>query len=62
MKEMVAIEVGGRKLKLETGEIAKQAGGAVLVSYGDTVVLVTAVSDKKTREGIDFIILFPLLL
>jgi polyribonucleotide nucleotidyltransferase len=55
MKEMVAIEVGGRKLKLETGEIAKQAGGAVLVSYGDTVVLVTAVSDKKTREGIDFL-------
>jgi len=55
MKEIVEKEVGGRKLRLETGEMAKQAGGSVLASYGDTVVLVTAVSDKKTREGIDFL-------
>ena len=55
MKEKIEIEVGGRRLMLETGELAKQASGAVLVSYGDTVVLVTAVGDVKVREGIDFL-------
>ena len=55
MKEKIEIEVGGRRLGLETGEMAKQASGAVLVSYGDTVVLVTAVGDVKVREGIDFL-------
>ena len=55
MKEKIEIEVGGRRLGLETGEMAKQASGAVLVSYGDTVVLVTAVGDAKVREGIDFL-------
>ena len=55
MKEKIEIEVGGRRLRLETGEMAKQASGAVLVSYGDTVVLVTAVGDVKVREGIDFL-------
>jgi len=44
-------------LKLETGRVAGQAGGAVLVRYGDTVVLVTATMSKTVREGIDF---FPL--
>jgi len=48
---------GGRKLVLETGRIARQADGAVLVSYGDTVVLCTAVANKAPRPGIDF---FPL--
>src|SRR3974390_3865014 len=38
----VTVEVGGRTLTLETGKIAKQANGAVLARYGDTVVLVTA--------------------
>lgn len=42
---------------LETGRVAKQAGGAVMVRYGDTVVLVTATMSKRKREGIDF---FPL--
>ena len=42
---------------LETGRVAKQAGGAVLVRYGETVVLVTATMSKKKREGLDF---FPL--
>ncbi|AEG16060.1 polyribonucleotide nucleotidyltransferase [Desulfofundulus sp. TPOSR] len=51
------IEIGGRCLKLETGRVAGQAGGAVLVRYGDTVVLVTATMSKTVREGIDF---FPL--
>ncbi len=52
----VSREIGGRTLTFETGRIAKQADGAVWVSYGDTVVLATAVC-AKPREGIDF---FPL--
>lgn len=51
------LEIGGRKLSIETGRMAKQADGAVLVRYGDTVVLVTAVGADEPREGIDF---FPL--
>jgi polyribonucleotide nucleotidyltransferase len=51
------IDWGGRRLVLESGRIARQADGAVLVSYGDTVVLCTAVGTKEQREGIDF---FPL--
>jgi len=51
-----SFEVGGRTMTLETGRIAKQAAGAVLVSYGDTSVLVTCVHSKP-RPGIDF---FPL--
>lgn len=51
------LEIGGRKLTIETGRMAKQADGAVLVRYGDTVVLVTAVGADEPREGIDF---FPL--
>jgi polyribonucleotide nucleotidyltransferase len=53
----VDIEVRDRKLTLETGKIAKQADGAVVARYGDTVVLATAVSDKTPKEGLDF---FPL--
>ena len=48
----------GRKLILETGRMAKQASGSVLVQYGGTVVLVTAAVSKERREGIDF---FPLV-
>ncbi|MEE8333474.1 MAG: polyribonucleotide nucleotidyltransferase [Alphaproteobacteria bacterium] len=51
------INWGGRKLVLETGKIARQADGAVLASYGDTVVLCTAVAQKTPKVGIDF---FPL--
>ena len=51
------IELGGRLLKIETGRLARQAGGSALVQYGDTVVLCTAVSDEVEREGIDY---FPL--
>jgi polyribonucleotide nucleotidyltransferase len=57
MRHEVALEVGGRRLSLETGRIAKQADGAVVVKYNDTVVLVTAVSAHSMREGQDF---FPL--
>ena len=49
--------LAGRELSLETGHLAKQANGAVLVRYGDTVVLVTATTSKEPREGVDF---FPL--
>ena len=50
-------EVGGRTFSLETGGVAKQADGAVLVRYGGTVVLATAVTTKTPLEGVDF---FPL--
>jgi polyribonucleotide nucleotidyltransferase len=53
-KEMT---LAGRTLSLETGRLAKQAGGAVLARYGDTCVLVVATASKNIREGIDF---FPL--
>ncbi len=49
--------VAGKEIAFETGRLAKQAGGAVLVQSGETMVLVTAVAEKKGREGIDF---FPL--
>jgi polyribonucleotide nucleotidyltransferase len=48
---------GGRKLVLETGRIARQADGAVMATYGDTVVLCTAVGAKAPKPGVDF---FPL--
>jgi polyribonucleotide nucleotidyltransferase len=48
---------GGRKLVLETGRVARQADGAVLASYGDTVVLCTVVAEKSPKPGLDF---FPL--
>ena len=51
------INLGGRDLTIETGRIAKQADGAVLVTQGETVVLVTAVSARTPKTGIDF---FPL--
>lgn len=56
MKVTVEREVGGRKLSLTTGEVAKQAAGAVLVQYGDTIVFVAG-QDGPPRPGIDF---FPL--
>jgi len=51
------IEWAGRELTLETGRVARQADGAVLVTYGETIVLATAVGAKSPREGQDF---FPL--
>jgi len=51
----VEVEIGGRNLILETGLVAKQAHGAVMVTYGDTVVLATAVAEETTRESIDFL-------
>jgi len=54
--EFVEREIGGRTLRIETGRLAKQAAGAVLVKYGETVVLAAAVTGPP-REGVDF---FPL--
>lgn len=51
----VEAEVGGKRIILETGSMAKQAGGAVVARYGDTVVLSTAVASKVQRENIDFL-------
>lgn len=51
------IEVGGRTMIFETGHLAKQAGGSVLMRYGDTVTLVTATGAHEAREGMNF---FPL--
>lgn len=51
------IEIGGKTLSIETGRYAKQANGAVMVRYGDTMVLVTAVSAEEAKPDQDF---FPL--
>jgi polyribonucleotide nucleotidyltransferase len=53
----VEIELGGKTLKLETGRIARQADGAVLATYGETVVLCAVTAAKSVKEGQDF---FPL--
>ena len=57
MEQRVQVEFSGRTLTIETGKIAKQASGAVMVRSGDTIVLVTAVATKTAKEGQDF---FPL--
>ena len=51
------VEIGGKVLSIETGRYAKQANGAVMVRYGDTMVLVTAVAAAEAKEDQDF---FPL--
>lgn len=57
MNKIFKMELAGREIVIETGEYAQLANGAVLVRYGDTVVLSTATASNKPREGIDF---FPL--
>src|SRR5215210_5498003 len=49
------ISVGGKTISLETGRLAKQADGSVIVRLGDTMVLVTACADPNPREGVDFL-------
>src|SRR2546425_11954463 len=49
------LAIGDKTLRLETGKLAKQAGGAVMVRFGDSVVLVTACRAANPREGIDFL-------
>jgi polyribonucleotide nucleotidyltransferase len=55
MTENISIEIGGRVLSIETGRIANQADGSVLVRYGESVVLVTAVSSSDINEDADFL-------
>ena len=55
MATTVETEIGGRRLILETGLMAKQASGAVVARYGDTVVLSTSVASKVERENVDFL-------
>jgi polyribonucleotide nucleotidyltransferase len=57
MKQVFKTEVAGRELVFETGELAQLANGAVLVRYGETVVISTATASAKPREGMDY---FPL--
>lgn len=58
MIEQVELDLNGQILRIETGRVAKQADGAVLVSVGDTIVLATATMSGAPRQGIDF---FPLV-
>src|SRR4030095_7821143 len=57
MIDVEEIEWGGKKLRLETGRMARQADGAVIATYGETTVLATAVAARVEKAGIDF---FPL--
>ena len=49
------VSIGDKTIRFETGKLAKQAGGAVMVRSGDSVVLVTACRAANAREGIDFL-------
>ena len=55
MVKKLQINFAGRPFSVETGKVARQANGSVLVQYGETVVLVTAVTADKKREGLDFV-------
>ncbi|MGB7350417.1 MAG: hypothetical protein WBC66_11215, partial [Candidatus Acidiferrales bacterium] len=50
MAHQTSIEIGGREMSFETGKMARQANGAVVLRYGDTVVLATACMDNKATE------------
>ncbi|EKD42186.1 MAG: hypothetical protein ACD_73C00279G0005 [uncultured bacterium] len=53
--QRVSAQLGGREVIIETGKLAKQAGGSVTVQCGDTIVLVTSTASAKPKEGIDFL-------
>ena len=55
MTYRVSSEIGGLQFSIEMGRVARQADGAAYISYGDTVVLVTACAKKDEREGVDFL-------
>jgi polyribonucleotide nucleotidyltransferase len=57
MKIIKEVEIGGKVFSLETGRFAKQADGAVMARFGDTMVLATVVGAKEAKEGLDY---FPL--
>ena len=54
----VSVQFGGKEIIIETGKLAKQAGGSAVIRCGDTVVLVAATAAVSPKEGIDF---FPLV-
>ena len=54
MIKHTSMEMNGQKLNVETGRVARQANGSAVVTLGETVVLVTAVSTDEVREGVDF--------
>lgn len=49
------VEIGGKEISIETGKLAKQAHGSVVVKQGDTMLLCTVVSDHEAKEGVDFL-------
>ncbi|MCP3898356.1 MAG: polyribonucleotide nucleotidyltransferase [Desulfobacteraceae bacterium] len=55
MEKVVKTEINGKEFSISTGKVAKQAGGSVLVQYGETIVLVTAVSSKDPKAEISFL-------
>ncbi|HEU4683681.1 MAG TPA: polyribonucleotide nucleotidyltransferase [Nitrospira sp.] len=55
MTHSVELDIAGRILRLETGRVAKQADGSIWASYGDTVVLATAVASQNAKPGVDFL-------
>jgi len=55
MSNVFSTDFAGRNISLKANYVAAQADGAILVYYGDTVVLVTAVSSKNIRDGVDFL-------
>ncbi len=55
MVQAVELDIAGRRMRFETGRMAKLADGAVLASYGDTVILATAVSSKTLKPDVDFL-------
>jgi polyribonucleotide nucleotidyltransferase len=55
METICQAEIGGKTLSIQAGKIAKQASGAVVVQYGETIVLVTVVSDSDEKTGFDFL-------
>ena len=55
MVHTVELDIAGRTLRLETGRVAKQADGSIWASYGDTVVLATAVASQNAKPGVDFL-------
>ncbi len=55
MEILLKTEIGGKSLSIQTGKVAKQASGSVVVQHGETIVLVTAVSSNEVRAGIDFL-------
>lgn len=55
MEILLKADIGGRSLSIQTGKVAKQASGSVVVQYGETIVIVTVVASHDTRSGVDFL-------